>query len=381
MKFIKPLIFLVAIIVQIGSGTTIAQQLDRISISERSDGNGFVMRFHLTEMVDSFSVARPDVNLVQMSLYAEDISESNIVLIQRTNQIPEVKLSTIEGGIGVDITIAEHEFFLTDAYPDVNQSDLLLSLQYAPEEDVLVVVDENARTAPVPGEEPPETEQKNVEPEEIPEAGEDINETAEESVQEQPEKNRKITTAIGVQVGASLASVEGDGFSKDVRQGVTYGLAVSILFPYELPYNVKPGVETGVFFTQKGFENPSQEYLNAQTVEFDYIEVPVMGKLSYPLHNLFSPYIIAGPSFAFMVNAERIRISDERRLDLDDRTYPFEITGTLGGGFDLKLQEQIINVQLKGIYSFKDVFKSQEDSVPADSFTHRYISIELGFRF
>lgn len=388
MRCVKPLIFTALFLSLLSSGSVVAQQqLSRISIAERADGAGFVMRFHLTEMADSFSIAHPETNLVQLNLFGNGFAASEMVLIDRTDQVPGIQLSTIPDGIGVDISISEGVYFLTNAYPDVNQTDLLLSLQYATEADVQAAVSQSSRLER-PGDNDMETESVDVEPDDVEilddssdgeEADEEsglISERAMERTQE-----HRFSVSFGLQGGVSLANVQGDGFSSDFRRGLTYGIAASVGMPYILLNNIRTGIETGIFYTQKGFQNPTQDYLNAQTVEFDYLEVPILGKVSYPLHERFSPYVVVGPSVAFMVNAERVRASDERRFDLDDRTNTMEVAGIIGGGVDTKVGEQVINIQLKGIYSFKNVFKITEESPAADAFKHRYISLGVGIRF
>ncbi|MDX1619287.1 MAG: N-acetylmuramoyl-L-alanine amidase, partial [Balneolaceae bacterium] len=52
------------------SATLFGQEnpLERVSAAERSDGRGYVIRFHLSEAGDSFKVTQPDVDLIQMTL-------------------------------------------------------------------------------------------------------------------------------------------------------------------------------------------------------------------------------------------------------------------------------------------------------------------------
>lgn len=379
MRSVKPLIFTVLLLACLSSGTVIAQQqLSRISIAERSDDAGYVMRFHLTEMADSFTVAHSKPDLVQLNLYGDNFSDNDMVLIDNTDQIAEIQLSSIPGGTGVDISISEGMYFLTNAYPDVNGTDLLLSLEYATETEVQRDVNQQSRLQR-PGDDEMQAEVRDIEPDDVETRDDSDGEKADEKVVSTT--GNGLLVSFGLQGGVSLADVQGDGFSSDFRKGLTYGVAISGTLPYVLPYSIRTGIETGIFYTQKGFENPTQDYLSAQTVEFDYFEIPILGKLSYPFHKRFSPYVLIGPSLAFMVNAERIRVSDERRYDLDDRTNTMEVAGVFGGGIDTKVGEQVVNIQLKGVYSFKNVFSSTEESSAADAFKHRYISLEFGIRF
>lgn len=102
--------------------------LDRISAVERSDGNGYVIRYHLDTMVDSFKVIQPATDLIQMVLYAKDIDTTGISFPPVTDKFKSVDLYKTATGFGVDISLGSETYFLTEAYPDQNKKDLLLAL-------------------------------------------------------------------------------------------------------------------------------------------------------------------------------------------------------------------------------------------------------------
>lgn len=363
------------------SGSTLLAQPDltRISIAERADGRGLVMRYHLTETVDSFMVVRPSVGLVQVNLYGvRPVSEN--LSIGENDEIAEIQLFEIENGVGADIYLNDDVFFNSDAYPDINGTDLLLALVYAPEENVLASVTEELKL----------NREMEGHAEDIPSAQHSPPDVAETETPREEQNNgvriepdsagpdeKKVT--IGVAAGLSLADVKGSAFVSEVRQGTSFGLAVGIQLPWELPFNIGLGTETGVYYTQKGFKNPSPDFLNAETVEFDYIEVPLLAKFSYPLIDRLSPYLLVGPSMGFNVNAERVR-SDGSRADLDERTKVTDLSLVAGGGLDLKLNRQILSLQVKGGLSFADVFDTVDESPATDFFKHRYIALELVLR-
>src|SRR5690625_5814861 len=92
------------------------------------------------------------------------------------------------------------------------------------------------------------------------------------------------------------------------------------------------------------------DFLNAETVEVEYIEILILGKFSLPVSPAFEPYIIAGPSLGFMVSAERIR-KDGRRLDLDNRTSSADLAFILGGGIETRIGNTILYGQARGSLS------------------------------
>src|SRR6056297_757872 len=124
LTYITPLLLLITITDLLPAQV----KLDRISAVERSDGNGYVVRYHLSTMVDSFKVIQPASDLIQMVLYAEDIDTTGISFPPVTDKFKSVDLYKTSTGFGVDITLGPETYFLTEAYPDQNKKDLLLAL-------------------------------------------------------------------------------------------------------------------------------------------------------------------------------------------------------------------------------------------------------------
>lgn len=103
--------------------------LDRISINERSDGKGFVFRYHLTEMADSFRVSQPTSDLIQMKLYSNRIDTLDLQLPPDTQTFSGIDLYQTSDGLGIDIFLSENNFFRASTYPDQNGTHVLLSLE------------------------------------------------------------------------------------------------------------------------------------------------------------------------------------------------------------------------------------------------------------
>jgi len=102
--------------------------LDRISSAERSDGKGHVLRFHMSQPVDSFDVFQPGVDLIQMTMYGNQIDTTDISLPDQSPIFDEISFYDIPKGIGVDIYITKDKYFKSRAYHDGNTDDLLLAL-------------------------------------------------------------------------------------------------------------------------------------------------------------------------------------------------------------------------------------------------------------
>lgn len=102
--------------------------LKKVTTAERSDGKGQVIRFNLEEPVDSFEVYQPDLDLIQMTLYQENIDTADIKLPDISSAFDEISFYDIPDGIGVDIYITEDKYYSGNAYHDGTSNDLLLGL-------------------------------------------------------------------------------------------------------------------------------------------------------------------------------------------------------------------------------------------------------------
>lgn len=113
--------------------------LQRISTVERSDGQGYVIRYHLSMAVDSFAIRQPDPSLIQMKLYTPEIDTAGIRIDTQQGVIRDVLLHPLEDGLGVEFVLTPLNPWLANAYPDRNGHDLLLSLTQADQDDVIAL--------------------------------------------------------------------------------------------------------------------------------------------------------------------------------------------------------------------------------------------------
>ena len=342
--------------------------LERISIVERADSRGYVLRYHLTEMVQSFNIVRPDENVILMELMSPGFTVSGIVPITQSGQIRDIDLVELEDGVGVIIYLNEGVYFQTDVYPDINGRDVLLSLETATRNEVLQQISEGEYFDWFES----EVEELETRPSEFP------------VIREETPLVRRSKSGVGLKLGVlagvSSSNVFASDFSSGSRNGTTFGLSADISTPFILPYDIYTGIETGFFFTQKGFENPDPQFLAGTVFEFDYIEIPVLAKFSYDVLDFVSPYVIIGPSIGFMVNAERVR-SDDARRDLDDFTKAADISVVAGIGVDVKLFGTIFSAQIKSSLGASNVFKEEPEVRDMVRFRHRSLFLVAGIRF
>lgn len=110
--------------------------LHRVSNTARSDGMGYVVRYHMTAPVDSFDILQPAPDLIQMVLYDEDIDTTGLKLPEQSEKLREVRLYKLKYGYGVDIYLTEDAYFKSDAYLDQNGSDILVNLAISSQAEV-----------------------------------------------------------------------------------------------------------------------------------------------------------------------------------------------------------------------------------------------------
>ncbi|MFV1884392.1 MAG: N-acetylmuramoyl-L-alanine amidase family protein [Balneola sp.] len=119
------------------STSSVAQpHLERISKAERSDGLGYVVRYHFSTPIDSFTVIQPAPDLIQMELFADGIDTTGIQIFEQEGKIQEVRLYNLESSYGVDIYLDSEINVTSKAYLDQNGSDILLALTKADPYDV-----------------------------------------------------------------------------------------------------------------------------------------------------------------------------------------------------------------------------------------------------
>ena len=111
-------------------------QLYRVSNTARSDGMGYVVRFHQAAPVDSFEVIQPAPDLIQMVLYDEEIDTTGLQLPEQSEKLKEVRLYKLEYGYGIDIYLADDAYYQSRGYLDQNGSDVLVSLEVSTEREV-----------------------------------------------------------------------------------------------------------------------------------------------------------------------------------------------------------------------------------------------------
>ena len=137
MRFKYKLHALTLLLLSLVSSDLFAQNvLERVSNTGRSDGLGYVVRYHLSAPVDSFEIIQPANDLIQMVLYDQDLDTTGLQLPERSEKLKEVRLYELEYGYGVDIYLDEDAYYKAMAYNDKNGSDILVALTRSSKEEI-----------------------------------------------------------------------------------------------------------------------------------------------------------------------------------------------------------------------------------------------------
>jgi len=111
-------------------------QIERISFTPRSDGLGYVIRFHHSTRLDSFKIIQPASDLIQLELFHPEMDTVGIGFPNFDEDIQEIRLYELENSYGVDIYLGQQLQVTSRAYPDMQSQDLLVALSYASPREV-----------------------------------------------------------------------------------------------------------------------------------------------------------------------------------------------------------------------------------------------------
>lgn len=132
------LIFITGILPKLAYAQT---ELNRISAVERSDGKGYVVRFHLSNRVDSTKVLQPSADFIQVKLYSSDLDTADFNPPAPGPVFNEFNLFTLPSGLALDIRVQEDRYFNYSIYPDQNETDQLLALTRTTADELTGVTD------------------------------------------------------------------------------------------------------------------------------------------------------------------------------------------------------------------------------------------------
>lgn len=178
--------------------------------------------------------------------------------------------------------------------------------------------------------------------------------------------------AFGAKAGVNFANLnfDGDGVNVnfDQRKGFVGGLFV--VWPATGPV----ALQTEVLYSQKGAQ--IEEDGMTGKIKLDYVDVPVLARVSSPASGGASFHVFAGPSFGFRVSAKtEARFEDgEESEDIDDELERFDFGLVAGAGVEFG------RFVIDGRYTWglSNINKDDEDDVKIKT---RVFAVMAGIRF
>lgn len=176
---------------------------------------------------------------------------------------------------------------------------------------------------------------------------------------------------IGVKGGVNIATVKfgsEDSPSPDVRFGAVAGLFVT------LPVTSWIELQPEVLYAMKGARLDVDGVKS--TFALDYVEVPVLARVTRGRAGGLRYYVAGGPSFGIRLRA-RSRVdfgSSTEDIDIADSIERTDLGIAVGGG----VERGPLVIDGRYTYGLKDVDKDKTDAV---KLTNRVVSITVGFRF
>lgn len=170
---------------------------------------------------------------------------------------------------------------------------------------------------------------------------------------------------LGLRGGLSSADLRGNDADSEFRTGFSGGVFAT--YDVNSAFSVQPEV----LYTTKGGNNVGAL---RSTVRYDYLEVPILFKLSAPLKPV-TPRLYAGPGVGFLLNAE---LSGR---DISDDIRSVDVGGIVGGelAVDLSRFGRLFNeIALDGRYNIG--LRSVDDVSDADVFNNNFAG-KLSLRF
>lgn len=124
------------------------------------------------------------------------------------------------------------------------------------------------------------------------------------------------------------------------------------------------------------------------TFTINYIEIPVLAKLTIPTGTPAIPFLYAGPSLAIKAGEATFETSSpdsEPEEDFDDDIKSTDFGVALGGGLGLNLGGGMLSFDVRYTLGLSTIVKSQEDEEDNDDdeldLMNRSLSLSLGFSF
>jgi Outer membrane protein beta-barrel domain len=176
--------------------------------------------------------------------------------------------------------------------------------------------------------------------------------------------------AIGAKLGLNLATWRNtteEFLATDFKLKHVAGMNIGLACQIELSEMLS--LQQELMYIQKGYsvDYSSVEPNLVQILKFNYLELPVLMKLSFPFNESLAVFANAGPSVGYALNAKSIYIYDgDKETDKIDLGDPDGLKRTdfsmaFGGGVDLKAASVRLLLEARYLYGFSNLFEKNSE--------------------
>ena len=161
-----------------------------------------------------------------------------------------------------------------------------------------------------------------------------------------------------------------------LRSRNSFAAGLSSHYRLHTTKRVHLGVQPELLFVRRGADGELDGRIVAAW-HLSYLEVPALGRVSFPLSGSVSPYIVAGPRFGLLLSAETTDVNGNVQ-DGSDSTNTFDFGFSAGAGAVFHVGSGIM-VSIDGRYdqSLLNRIKLSTDEVTNDQ-RHRAFFLMLG---
>ncbi len=136
--------------------------------------------------------------------------------------------------------------------------------------------------------------------------------------------------SVGPRLGLNLATLAGKDASKaSIKPGVNAGVFINSRFSEDL------GLAVELNFAQRGAKNRITQQRTYKN-NFNYLELPIVGKYYFGSSTRTSPFIQTGPNFAYLLTAGSKEVTEQSVI----KDYKkFDFGWTAGTGIEMRLEK------------------------------------------
>lgn len=170
--------------------------------------------------------------------------------------------------------------------------------------------------------------------------------------------------AYGIRAGATFATLGGSDIS-NAKTRTSFVGGVYATWPVAGGFSLQPELLYSMQGT-KG-EGSSDGTAVSGTLQMDYIQIPLLGRYTFPMSGQTHPYVALGPSFGFQMKCDvsgtsGIATASMSCGDFNDQfggldRKRFDLSGVLEAGVDFRLQMMQLTVGGSYAHGFIDAFK------------------------